>query len=91
MSTVACQGIWPALARGRRDFATTKRATGSEAMRDDDLVTWLSFPLSRTGRTADGAGVAPTIWEDGEYGGEADALALTLRGLARLEDEVLSV
>ena len=55
------------------------------------MVTRLPLPLNWVGRTADGSGVAPTIWEDLEYAGEADALAFTLRGLARLEDEVLSV
>ncbi len=91
MSTAACWRIWATPARGRRGDASGGFTARTGATGDDDLVTRLPLPLNWVGRTADGSGVAPTIWEDLEYAGEADALAFTLRGLARLEDEVLSV
>lgn len=91
MSAAACGKTWLTPTRGRRGAALVGLAAWAGTTGDDDLVTRLPLPLNRTGRTADGAGVAPTIWEDLEYAGEADALAFTLRGLARLEDEVLSV
>lgn len=91
MSAAAFPQEWFAIPQGIRGDTRPGPVTMTATREDDDLMTRVPFPLSGDGRPADGAGVAPSIWDDLDFAGEADALAVTLRGLARLEDEVLSV